>query len=391
MQVRGLATPQPITSRFIVTLAVLTILFSFSTGAVAQSEIQTPTIHAKVNPQESTFAARKPVAVIAGKAVYEDELLPLLEEQIQQLRNEEYEIKSRALDKLIEQKLLDAAASRKGVTTDKLIEQEISSKVSDPSDSEIEAFYLGQRERRPLEEVKPRLREALKQAKLEQVRDAYMDRLRREANVAILLSPPKVEVAYDPSRVRGNADAPVTIVEFSDFECPFCRGSEQTVRTVLAKYGDRVKLAYRDFPLRQLHAHAFAAAEASRCASEQGKFWEYHDLLLSSPGKLDAAGLLDHARTLRLNEAQFLSCLNTEKFKSAVEADIRAGANARVSGTPAFFINGVFLTGAQPASVFEKTIDSELARLSARVNAAAYSDQAGGAAETSALVVRPKK
>jgi len=108
------------------------------------------------------------------------------------------------------------------------------------------------------------------------------------------------------------------------------------------------------------------AAEAARCANEQGKFWEYHDLLFSSSGKLDCSALLAQAKALQLNEAQFLSCLHSEQFKASVDADVKAGYRARVSGTPAFFINGVFVGGAQPASVFEKTINSELTRLSAR-------------------------
>lgn len=322
----------------------------------------------RARSQDSPVPARKTVAMIAGRAIFEDDLLPLAEEQLGQLRNQEYEVKSRAIEKLIDEKLLEAAANRRGVTTDKLVELEVASKVSDPTDAEIQAYYLGQRERRPLEEVKPRLREALKQAKVEMVRAAYMERLRRESAVSILLAPPKVEVGYDTTRVRGNPDAPITIVEFSDFECPFCRGEEEVVKTLLSKYGDRLKVAYRDFPLRQAHQHSEAAAEASHCAKEQGKYWEYHDLLFSNPKRLDAAGLLEHAKTLQLNETQFLSCLNSEKFKTAVDADVMAGSRARVSGTPAFFVNGALISGAQPAAVFEKAIDAELARLNTRVD-----------------------
>jgi protein-disulfide isomerase len=344
---------------------------AFAPPAMAQSRTDTAGLQATAQSQNSVTPARKPIAAIAGRVLYEDELLPLMEEQLQHLRNQEYELKSRALEKLIDQKLLEAAASRNGVAPDRLIEQEVLSKVPEPTDSEIQAFYLGQRERQPLEEVKARLREALKQAKIEQARLPYMEQLRRESNVNILLQPPKIEIGYDPSRVRGNPDAPITIVEFSDFECPFCRASEQTVKSLLSKYGDKVKVAYRDFPLTQNHSHAQVAAEASRCANEQGKFWEYHDLLFSGPIKLDSGGLLEQAKAVGLNETQFLSCLNTGKFKSAVDADVKAGSRARVSGTPAFFINGVFIGGAQPASVFEKTIDSELARLSSRSSHAA--------------------
>lgn len=384
--------PQPVRTPFVAILAVPAIFFTFTLRAVAQSGANALDVPTTAYIANSQAGGRKPIAIIAGQAIYDDELLPLMEGQLQRLRNEEYELKSRAVETLIDQKLLQAAASRKGITSDKLIEQEVSSKIPNPSDSEIEAFYLGQRESRPLEEVKPRLLETLKRAKLDRAREAYMESLRRESGVAILLVPPKVEVGYDPSRVRGNPEAPVTIVEFSDYECPFCRGSEEVIRTVLAKYGDKVKLAYRDFPLRQIHPHSLAAAEASRCASEQGKFWQYHDLLFSLPNKLDAAGLLDHARAVGLNEAQFLSCLNTEKFKSAVDADVKAGSNARVSGTPAFFINGIFVPGAQSPAVLEKTIDSELARLSASSSISGnLGGHASGNADTSALVLRSQK
>lgn len=356
-----------LTGTSFVALLTAPLLF-FAPLVVAQSDAASLNVSSKPDRVDSAVIGRKPVAIIGGQTVYEDELVPLMEEQLQRLRNEEYEVKSRALETLINRKVLEATASRKGVTAEQLIEQEVSSKIPNPSDNEIEGFYLGQRESRPMEEVKPRLVETLKRAKLDHAREAYTESLKREAGVAILLAPPKVEVGYDPARVRGNPNAPVTIIEFSDFECPFCRGSEEVVKSVLSKYGDKVKLAYRDFPLRQIHLHSLAAAEASRCASDQGRYWQYHDLLLSSPDKLDAAGLLDRARSVGLNEPQFLSCLNTEQFKSAVEADIRAGSAARVSGTPAFFINGIFLAGAQPASVFEKTIDSELSRLDARSN-----------------------
>jgi predicted DsbA family dithiol-disulfide isomerase len=287
---------------------------------------------------------------------------------LQQLRNQEYEVKSRALEKMIDEKLLETTAARKSLTPDQLIAQEVMSKISEPTDSEIQAFYLGQHERRPLDEIKSKLREALKQARLDLERTAYMERLRRESQVSVLLTPHKIEIGFDSARLRGSPNAPITIVEFSDFECPFCRHSEQIINAVLSKYGDKVKLGYRDFPLRQAHPHSEAAAEASRCASEQGKFWEYHDLLFSGSGKLDAAGLLDAAHAAQLNDAQFLSCLHTEKFKGAVDADVKAGARAGVTGTPAFFINGIFISGAQPAAVFEKTIDAELVRVSAVPN-----------------------
>src|SRR5262249_30614944 len=151
-----------------------------------------------------------------------------------------------------------------------------------PSDAEVEAYFWGQnRVGVRFEEVKDQFRMNLRQLRIQKARQAYADSLRTTADVAILLRPPSVQVAYDHARVKGDPKAPVTIVEFSDFQCPFCKKSESTLEDVLAKYNGRVKLAYLDFPLREIHAQAERAAEAARCAGEQGKFWEYHDNLFA--------------------------------------------------------------------------------------------------------------
>ncbi|MBI3695589.1 MAG: thioredoxin domain-containing protein [Acidobacteria bacterium] len=302
------------------------------------------------------------VAVVAGQPIYEKDLLPHAQSQFRQLRNQEYELKSRILEGLINQKLVEAEAKKKGIASEKLLE-EIDSKVTDPTDGEVEAYYLGQKDRqnRPLDGVKAQVRQGLKQARVQEARQAYFRKLREKAEVAIFLRQPKIEVRYDPARLRGAPDAPVTIVEFSDFQCPFCQRVGPTLKEVLGKYEGKVRLAYRDFPLQQIHPQAQAAAEASRCAGEQGKFWDYHDLLFSKPGKLDKASLVEHAGALALDVKQFESCLAGGKFKAKVEEDLQEGTLAGVSGTPAFFINGVLLSGAQPAAAFEKIIEAELA------------------------------
>jgi protein-disulfide isomerase len=307
-------------------------------------------------------APQEPLATVAGQPIYEEELAPLIQAQMRKVLTQEYEIKSKALEKLIEQKLLRAEADRKGILPQKLLEQEVNSKVPEPSDAEVEAYYLAQKDRlkRPLHEVKVQLRSGLKRARLEQTRQDYFKQLREKASVAILLRPPKTDVAYDTARLRGNPEAPVTIVEFSDFQCPYCRTVQLTLTTLLSKYGGRVKLAFRDFPLRRLHPQAQKAAEASRCAAEQGKYWEYHDLLFANPSALDTESLSEHARTLGLNGKQFDSCLAGSKYAAKIERDLAEGRAAGVSGTPGFFVNGVFLGGAQPISAFEKIIEAEL-------------------------------
>jgi protein-disulfide isomerase len=302
---------------------------------------------------------------VSGQAIHEQDLQPRMQTQLRQLRNQEYEVKRRALEELVNEKLLEAEAKKRGLTAEQLVAEEVDSRLPTPSDAELEAFYLGQRDRlnRPFAEVKGQLQQGLQQARLQQARQDYVRRLRERADVVILLRPPKVEISHDPARLRGRPDAPITIVEFSDFQCPFCQRAQPALKDVLAKYGERVKLAYRDFPLQQIHPRAQAAAEASRCAADQGKFWEYHDLLFTNFGKLDQAALLGHARTLQLDEGRFESCLSGGKHQAAVEKDAQEGAAAGVNGTPAFFVNGIFLSGAQPASAFEKIIDEELAAL----------------------------
>jgi len=177
--------------------------------------------------------------------------------------------------------------------------------------------------------------------------------------------PEKAKVSFDPARLKGSPEAPVMIVEFSDFQCPFCRKLQPTLKSLLAKYPGKLSLAYRDFPLRGMHGQAELGAESSRCAAEQGKFWEYHDLLFDNPEKLNRAGLAELARAAKLDEQQFASCLDSGKQRAAVERDLQEGIRAGVMGTPGVFVNGTLLSGAQPESVFEKLIDAELARAGA--------------------------
>src|SRR5258706_6946640 len=307
-----------------------------------------------------------PVATVAGQSISEQELLEALgPRQLMQLRNQEYETKSKALDSLIRLKLVQAEAKKRGISPERLIEQE-ESKVADPADGEVEAYFWRQsREGARFEDSKEQYRATLKRLRLQKARQAYADSLRAKIDVAILLRPPSVEVAYDPARVKGDPKAPITIVEFSDFQCPFCKKSESTLHELLTKYSGRVKLAYLDFPLRDIHPQAQSAAEAARCAGEQGKFWEYHDALYAEQSKLDGAELLTRARALNLDAKSFQSCLNSGKFKSKIEADMEQGRKVGVAGTPGFFVNGVFLSGAVPPADFEKIIDIQLALLGA--------------------------
>ena len=304
-----------------------------------------------------------PVARIGGQAIGEDELVPLIAGQLFQLKSQEYEVKLKALQLLLNRRALEAAAAKNGLSTEAFLEQNVDAKVLRPNNAEVDAFYLAQKDRisRPLGEVRPQLEQALWQAKRQQARQEFIAQLQKESSVEILLQRPALEITADPGRVRGNPRAPVTILEFGDFQCPFCREVQGTLKTILDKYGDKVRLAFRDFPLNQIHPQAQQAAEAGRCAGEQGKFWEYHDLLYENQRRLDLGGLKDLAQTAGLDANRFSSCMASGQYRPSIESDLQMGNGAGVNGTPGFFINGVPLAGAQPVAAFEQIIDSQLA------------------------------
>jgi protein-disulfide isomerase len=312
--------------------------------------------------------SKQAVATVGEQTIYESDLASSAEGQLQQLRSQEYDIKRKALDSLIEQKMLDNAAKAKGITTEQLLHQEVDAKVKEPNDDMVQGFYLAQSGRlnRPLDDaLKTQLRTAIRQSQLQQLRQDFINQLRSDNKVVVLLSPPRVQVAHDPKRLRGNAKAPVMIVEFSDYQCPYCHAVEPTVKAILAQYGDKVSLSYRDFPLSSIHANAMIAAEASRCAEEQGKFWEYHDQLFAG-SSLEKNSLLEYARSLKLDDKQFESCLASEKYKAEIEKDESDGRGIGVSGTPGFFINGIEVSGAKPKEEFTRIIDDELSRSGAQ-------------------------
>ena len=323
------------------------------------------------------------VALINGQKVTDTELtqyastrLSPIDEQLSklsvqynqlltQLKTQKQQMKEKSLDALIEQKVIEAEAKRKNLTVDKLMAVEVRSKIATPSDAAIEGYYFAQRDR--LGPLTPELRAQLKQqimnAKTSAAREAYVARLISSTKIVRLIEPLRVAVTADPRRIRGAADAPVTIVEFSDYQCPFCGRAEKTLQAILAKYPGKVRLSYRDYPLEDLHPDALAAAEASHCALAQGKFWEFHDLLFANQENLTRENFLKYAKQVGAKDAEFGACLDAHPYTAEINTDRAAGDAAGVSGTPGFFVNGIFMNGDQPMENFEKVIDAELARL----------------------------
>jgi len=310
-------------------------------------------------------SGEKPAALIGNDAIYDRDYLPRIQSQVYKIRMQEYELKLKALADAVNRRLLKAEADRRGVSEEELLRQEADSKVPEPSDSEVEQRLVIQMFRggMPSNTSKEQIAQDLKQGKIEQARDIYFAGLRERAGVKIFLSPPRHTVSADPARIRGNPDAPITIVEFSDFQCPYCYQAYWTVKNVLKKYGAKVKLSYRDMPLAGAEADPNGTAAAARCAGEQGKYWEYHDLLFENQDDLGPRAFREFAGDLNLNATQFESCLESAKFRASIQEDFQEGLRLGITGTPFFFINGIPINGARPQPDFEQTIESELALL----------------------------
>lgn len=275
-----------------------------------------------------------------------------------------YEARRGAIDAIAGDILIDAEAKARGIDKPTLVEREITSKVALPTDAEISAWYQANPQRvggASLDQVRGAIRNLLTDQRTEARRQAFLDGLKATTPVRLLLEPPREKVSDAGRPSRGPAGAKVEIIEFSDFQCPYCLRAFPVVKQVLQTYGNRIRFVYRNFPLPN-HPQARPAAEAAACANEQGKFWEYHDRLFGNQDKLSDTDLKAHAVALGLNAGQFTECVNTRKYQKDVDADIVAGNDVGVSGTPAFFINGRPLDGAQPYEAFKQVIDEELAR-----------------------------
>ena len=274
------------------------------------------------------------------------------------------------LHQMIGDRLLAQESARRGVSTQALIRDEIEAKASPVTDADVTAFVDQNRARLPQAdegELRGKVAEYLRQQRLAQRREQYVAGLRAQTLVRIYLKEPepiRVKVAPDVGFARGPRQAPVTIVEFSDFQCPYCRAVVPTLKQLTARYGDRVRWVFRDFPIEAIHPQAPVAHEAARCAGDQDKFWPYHDVLF---GRTDLGidALKQYAVEVGLDTGAFAKCLEEGRHRAAVAADVQAGSQLGVTGTPTFFVNGRPLVGNLPLSEFQRVIERELARSAA--------------------------
>jgi protein-disulfide isomerase len=319
---------------------------------------------ALVAPAEAASSSNPVLAEVGKHKITQQEVDSTIKVQL-------YDARKQALDQMLDDYLLQEAAKKQNLSVDQYVKREVDQKVAaDVNDATAKKFYDENKDKIPAlkeagsyDKIKDRLIAALRQREIQQQHEQLLARLRKESGAKVLLQPPRIKVqvsgADNPS--FGPSDAPVKVIEFADFQCPFCKRSEEAVKAIRDKYGNRVQLVFMDFPLT-FHPHAMPAANAARCAQAQGKFWEYHDALFQDQSKLDANNLKATAKKLGLDTAKFNACFDKNQYAPEIEKDVQEGHRLNVNGTPTFFIDGRELVGAQPTDQFVTIIDEELAK-----------------------------
>lgn len=278
-----------------------------------------------------------------------------------------YDGRRNALDAIIADMLIAEAAKTKGMNANEFTESEVKRRIKPVTEGQVVSFFQqnqAQMQGRGLEAMRDAIRRYLEEQERGTAYRALVGELRKAGpRVDMMIDAPRytVEVAPDDP-VLGSANAPVTVVEFSDFQCPFCQRVMPTLKQLRETYGDRVRIVWKDFPLTSIHPQAFKAAEAGQCAREQGKFWEYHDRLFANQQALDPEFLKKYASDTGLDTAKFNACLDSAKYAERVQAQMGVGNQLGVSSTPSVFVNGRMVSGAQPYEVFTAIIDEELER-----------------------------
>jgi protein-disulfide isomerase len=290
-----------------------------------------------------------------------------------QARNAFYQAERKALDDFIDEYLLERQAQREHLTVAQLLDQHVQRMVGkDPSEESLHVYYEGLDTTQPYEALRGQILEKIHVTRLAKARAAYLKTLRDESTVKIRFDAPRARISLKDTPVRGLPNAPVMIVEYADYECPYCQKIEPTLVKLRTEYGAKLAIAYKDLPL-PMHHDAPKAAEAAHCAGAQGKYWEYHDLLFSSK-QLEPADLKEHAHALHLDTARFDKCLDAGEQAKLVEAQFNEGRqDLQLEGTPSYFINGRYFTGALTYEQLHTVIDEELGDRAARPNAATLS------------------
>jgi protein-disulfide isomerase len=311
------------------------------------------------------------VARVAGQVITYDELVQPVASRIYDLQQQIYRLERDRLDQLVAKKALEKEAENQGKPLQELLKEFLASQSVTVEDHEVDDYYAENRSRfaewnGSQQELFAQIRAYLLQVKRQQTVLEYSKSLGSKYDVAVYLKEPQspmIQVAMEKDDpVLGPSNAPLTIFEFSDYQCPACRRTHAVVRELQQLYNDRIRWVFKNFPMPG-HKWARGAAMAAFCAAEQGKFWEYHDLLFSSHEDLSPQHLLELAKGLGLQQDTFINCLDAGKSQANVERHIEEGKKFGLDTTPTFIINNRLVSGAPPADRLKEIIDEELQRV----------------------------
>ena len=321
-------------------------------------------------PSSSTAASDQVVATVGDRTIrmgdLEQHWKDLDAASFTRMRQEMYDANRNVLNDLIGEYLIQNEAKKRNVTVDQLLAQELPKRTQAVADQQIQELYEQSREKTQgvsFEQLRPAIVAYLERQAPAAARGRYMQDLRKAAtDVAIRLNPPRLAIGVLPDDpVSGSASARIEIVEFSDFQCPFCKRVMPVLKQLTEKYPTQVKLVWKDFPL-PIHPDARPAAEAAQCAREQGKFWDYHDKLFANQSEMTPANLKQWAGQMGMDAAKFSACFDNATNRQRVQGDMDEGNRDGVSSTPTIFINGRALVGSLPIEAYEEVIQEELAR-----------------------------
>lgn len=306
-------------------------------------------------------------AKIGSEQVSEKELTAGIEGDIYDAEMKVYEIKFGKLQAMILEKFMNQDPNKKGLSNDEFLNKYIAKDVK-VTDADIEKFIKDRQI--PKDQVNPEIRERIKQYLEVEVKknavDKWIAEKTKKTPVEVYIPRPQrpvFDVNIKDAPVKGSGNAKVTIVEYSDFQCPFCSKASKTIAELEKKYGNKIRIAFKNYPL-PFHSNARMAAEAALCMKAQDSklFWKMHDAMFEDQTKLDKDNLIATAKKLGAKEADFKACLETTPHKAVIDNDMTEGQKLGIKSTPTFFVNGKLVSGAQPVEVFTEVIDEELSK-----------------------------
>ncbi|MDX6692608.1 MAG: hypothetical protein QOF02_211 [Blastocatellia bacterium] len=314
--------------------------YAASLRAVAQVKVLMP------NAAPPTTAAERArvLATVNGEQITSGDIENSLRPLIFSVQEQVYTLRRIDVDLKINDTLLEQEAQKRKITTIALLDAEVTTKSKPVTEAEARLFYDQNKQQLngEFEPLKPRLIKYLQQQQARDAQLAFAEQLRRAAVIQTFLTPPEppvYDIATDDQPSLGSQSAPVTIVEFTDYQCPVCAAAQPSIERVMKEYEGKARLVVRDFPLEQ-HANAYQAALAAEAAREQGKYWEYVALLLRNQEKLGTPALKDYASQLALDRQKFDAALDSKKFSDQVQRDVRDALRLGVNGTPTIYVNG---------------------------------------------------